>query len=375
MALTDLTVSNPTVVGLPTSALALPGDAPYAPSPAGLRQTREAIAGYYADLGAHVDPERVVVTASTSEAYAFLWKLLCDAGDRVLVPRPSYPLFDFLLRLDCAEPVPFQAYDAGAIERALEVDSRIRALILVHPNNPTGQYVEAPFADRVTRLVDEHALALVVDEVFFDFPHAPSLPATTAGTFAGRTRHRGLTFTLSGLSKVCGLPGHKLGWIVVGGADDVATEALARLELIADTYLSVSTPVQHAAPRLLADRHGFQNACRERLRANLATLDSLGLPRRADSGGWTAVVPLAEDLDDECIAVDLLEEDAVVTHAGYLFDIGEFGAAGTSREEDWRSTLVLSLLTPERTFAEGVARIAARKLLHHVRGKNFPQVP
>ena len=262
----DLTESNPTRVGLGPgiemlSELGHPRGAQYDPVAIGHADARAAIAQYYRDKGVTIDPARVIVSASTSEAYSWLFKLLCDRDDAVLVPQPSYPLFDYLAALEDVRLVPYPLVrddnfriDLPALERA--ITERTRAILLVHPNNPTGTFVRAGEAEELERLAREHGLALIVDEVFGDY----SFGASELPTFAGRGH--AMTFVLSGLSKVVALPQVKLGWIVAEGP---IGEALGRLEIIADTYLSVSTPVQRALPSILANRAPVQAAIRARV--------------------------------------------------------------------------------------------------------------
>jgi alanine-synthesizing transaminase len=355
--LLDLTETNPTRAGLVAppqvlQALADPRGLRYQPDPRGLRSAREAVAADHARRGCAVDPDRVVLTASTSEAYAFLFKLLCDPGDSVAVPQPSYPLFEYLARLEDAEVATYPLrYDGewhlgrGELEAALT--PRTRAVVVVSPNNPTGSYLKGDEADALLALCAGRDLAVVADEVFADFELRDDPRRVTS--LAGRPE--ALTFALGGLSKSCGLPQLKLAWIAVSGPG--AETALERLEVIADTYLSVSTPVQEAAAAILADLPALQAPIREQIGANLARL-------RADvarapvvsllepEGGWSAVlrVPAHRSEDDWCAR--LVEDDGVLVQPGYFFDFpGE-------------AFLVLSLLTPGDVFAEGTARLLAR---------------
>ncbi len=360
VALADLTESNPTRAGLFDAAplvalLGHPRGAAYAPDALGHPSARAAIAAYYAERGLHVEPSRTVLTASTSEAYGYLFKLLCERGDRVLVPAPSYPLFEFL---GASEDVTIATYplvreeqwriDMGGLERA--IDDRTRAVLLVHPNNPTGSLARRDEAHALERLANERGLALIVDEVFGDYPLG-ELRADRLPSFAGRSE--ALTFVLSGLSKVLALPQLKLAWIAASGPEPVLRDALARLEVLADTYLSVGTPVQLALPELLAARGEVQRAVRERTRENLGALDDaiaeLGdasvVRRLPADAGWYAILEVPRiHADDAWIAL-LLERARAIVHPGYFFD---FPADGS---------LVVSLLPPPDVFRAAIARV------------------
>jgi aspartate/methionine/tyrosine aminotransferase len=345
----DLTESNPTRVGLSAPidlrALGDPRALRYEPHPKGLRAAREAVAAYYAESrGTSVDPERIVLTASTSEAYAFVFKLLCDPGDEVLVPEPSYPLFGYLTSLEAVAVAPYPLrwdgewhVDAEALARA--VTPRTRAVLVVSPGNPTGAYLKLDELHRVADVCARADCALVCDEVFADFPRRPDarrVPTTASHPGA-------VTFTLSGLSKVCGLPQLKLGWCVVSGPEGEAEQATARLELIADQYLSVAAPVQHALASLLASRHDFQRRVLDRIRANLLALDRARSPGApwdvlAPEAGWSAILSVPAARGEEELALSLLRE-GVLLHPGYFFDFPS------------GSHLVVSLLAPEGDFA------------------------
>jgi len=353
----DLTVTNPTTCGLPypealLQPLADPAALRYRPNPLGDRGAREAVAATYAGLGVDVDPDRVVLSASTSEAYSWLFRLLADPGDSFLVPTPSYPLFEHLLRLDALHAAPYRLdpearwqVDLGSLADA---PATTRGLILVHPNNPTGSHVHPDDADHLARLAAERGWALVADEVFLPFPLRPW--TGWDHTFAGRTDC--LTFTLGGLSKSVGLPQMKLAWTVVSGPGHLVHEALARLEHIADAYLSVSTPTALAARRWLEAGATVREAISERCRGNLATLLALAerLPAvRVDppQGGWSAVLRVPTVVDEETLALELLVRDGVAVFPGYFFDFPS---------EGW---LVVSLLPPAELFAEGIRRLLA----------------
>ncbi len=351
----DLTLSNPTQAGLQypprLQAIFAGADASvYAPEPLGLHSARQAVAGYYAQRGQHVGAEQLLLTCSTSEAYALLFKLLADPGDEVLVPQPSYPLFDFLAGLESVEPRPYPLRYRGGWQidtdlLAAALTPRTRAIVLVHPNNPTGSLVSAGERALLEELALERNLALIVDEVFGDYlwEGEPQM-----SSFASPTR--ALTFVLSGLSKVLGLPQLKLGWMAVQGAG--AAEARARLEIIADTYLSVATPVQQALPQLLALRPAIQTQIRQRVQDNRRWLQQrLALFLHASllhgEGGWYAVLETNAE-DEEGMVLDLLRQDGVLVHPGYFFD---FPGAGF---------LVLSLLTLPQVFREGVELLLDR---------------
>lgn len=351
----DLTESNPTRCALAYPAWLLealpdPRALDYAPEPRGLRSAREAVSGYYAARGERVDPARILLATSTSEAYSWLFRLLCDPADEVLVPAPSYPLFEYLGAIQDVAPVRYPLfYDHGwhadmhALDQA--ITPRTRAVVVVNPNNPTGSYLAGAELEQLERLCLAHRLALVADEVFLDFALDPAPRPSLVRNDAA------LTFTLSGLSKICGLPQMKVAWLVATGPEALVQAALDRLELIADTYLSLNTPIQLALPALLAFRPDFQKQLSARIAANLALLDRelAGVPatqRLALEGGWYAVVRVPQTASDEDLAIALLEEDGVVVHPGHFYDFASDGY------------LVLSLITPEALFAEGVARLA-----------------
>lgn len=329
----DLTISNPTAVGLPVPSVELPAADVYAPDPRGLLPAREAVAAYHG-----VSAEQVILTASTSEAYSWLFKLLCDPGDEVLVPRPSYPLFDFLTALEGVRAVPYELrWDGEWHIDTLSVTDGTRAILVVSPGNPTGAYLKKDELTRLSRL----GVPLICDEVFADFPafDDPRRVRTIAS-------HDGvLSFALSGLSKVAGLPQLKLGWIVATGPG--SREMLERLDLIADTYLSVSTPVQLAARRLLEGRGVFQQALNSRLARNRAALTPPGgapWDVLRSEGGWSAVLSVPRSRSEEEWALALLEA-GVLVHPGYFFDF----TAGAH--------LVVSLLPEPSEFARGIASL------------------
>jgi aspartate/methionine/tyrosine aminotransferase len=356
----DLTASNPTRCGFQydpegiLAALQAPAALDYDPNPRGLRRAREAVAAYYADHLASVDPEHIFLTTGTSEAYSFLFRLLCDPGDEVLIAQPSYPLFDFLADLDDVRLVPYPLfYDYGwhldpeALRRA--ITPRTRAIVVVHPNNPTGHYTRAAERELLERICVEFRLALIVDEVFLDYPlgdHLGRPGAADARSFCAGP-HPAPTFVLSGLSKVCALPQMKAAWIACLGPQLYLGQALERLEVIADTFLSMNAPVQWALPEWLANRGAIQEQIRLRTRENLAALDFVFPPghrisRLATEAGWYAVLRIPATGSDETTALQLLREHSVAVHTGDFFG---FGGSG------W---LILSLLTEKSHFTHGI---------------------
>lgn len=358
-ALFDLTETNPTRAGLAAAPetlalLARPAALAYDPDPRGLAAARAAVAEDFARRGHRVDPGRVLLTASTSEAYGFLFKLLCDHGDAVAVPRPSYPLFDYLARLEGASVATYPLrWDGewhvlrGDVEAVLT--DRTRALVVVSPNNPTGSFLKRDEADALLGLCAERGVALVADEVFADFGFGADHRRVTS--VAGRDE--ALVFALGGLSKSCGLPQLKLAWTAVSGPAAARDEALARLEVIADTYLSVGTPVQQALPDLLRALPALQAPIAARTAANLAALRAAlasapSATLLVPEGGWCAVVrvPATASEDEWCLR--LLREDGVLVQPGYFFDF------------EGEAFLVVSLLPREDVFAEGARRLAAR---------------
>jgi aspartate/methionine/tyrosine aminotransferase len=351
----DLTESNPTKAGLayPESrvlaALSDPGSLSYDPDPRGVASARIAVAAYHRERGVDVDPDRVVLTAGTSEAYARIFQLLCDPGDEVLVPRPSYPLFEILASLEsvAVATYPLVLHDGGwevdldALRAA--VTPRTRAIVVVDPNNPTGSFLKRGELDALLDVCRSNGIALVSDEVFADyaFEGGSSRAQSTASVDSV------LTFTLSGLSKVVALPQLKLGWIVVNGPERARAQALERLELISDTYLSVATPVQLGTSRLLGLRQGIQEEIRERLRANLTELR--GQLRAAPSfrllpveGGWYATIEVPRTRTEEEWTLHLLDRHDVLVQPGYFYDF------------DREAFLIVSLLTEPSKLAEGL---------------------
>ncbi|MBP1606450.1 MAG: aminotransferase [Acidobacteria bacterium] len=372
-SLVDLTVSNPTRVGIyyPPSLLSPLGDPhalSYRPEPFGLRGAREAVAGEYARRGLAVASDRLVLTASTSEAYAFLFKLLCEPGDEILVPRPSYPLFEHLAALEAVRVVPYPleyhgvwTIDLASLEQART--PRTKAVVVVSPNNPTGSTLKQREAAWLDAFCASHDLALIADEVFADYPIEPAGDASRSVVpGAGSTESpSALTFALGGLSKSVGLPQVKLGWVAVAGPATLVEAALARLELVCDTYLSVSTPVQVALPRLLHDGSVVREAIRERLAVNHAALRRLAADHPESTvlgieGGWSTVLRVPAVTSEEQLVVDLVERERVLVHPGYFFDFPH------------EAYLVVSLLPAPDVFREGMTRtFRAVAMLEHTR--------
>jgi aspartate/methionine/tyrosine aminotransferase len=355
----DLTTSNPTACGFVyerealLSPLAVPSALEYEPEPFGLERARSAVADYYRDHGAEVPIERICLTTSTSEAYSYLFRLVCDPGDEVLIARPSYPLFDFIARLDSVvlREYPLR-YDPGASAASAHawtidfdalrasISKRTRAIVVVHPNNPTGNYTSDAEREELERLSGQHGLALIVDEVFLDY------------AIHSDTRHRSfasgdgpaLCFVLSGLSKVCALPQMKLSWIAARGPEKALHDALARLEIVADTFLSVNAPTQAALPSWLNGRDTLQQQIRERVRRNLAALDARVRSTHADrlalEGGWTAVLRVPRQIEGQPSAEAALDR-------GVLVQPGEFYGLPEGRA-------VLSLLSLPEAWDRGL---------------------
>jgi alanine-synthesizing transaminase len=349
----DLTVSNPTACGFAYDSAALLGplsDAQalvYEPEPLGMVRAREAVCGYYREHGVEIGVERVCLTTSTSEAYSFLFRLLCDPGDEVLIARPSYPLFEFLAELDDVRLVEYPLlYDAGwhvdfyALEAA--VTAKTKAVVVVHPNNPTGNFTSEKERAALQEFCARRGLALIVDEVFLDY----ALESVETRSFAAEACEA-LTFVLSGLSKVCGLPQMKVSWIVAGGPG--VDDAMARLEVIADTFLSVNAPMQFALPQWLAGRGAMQREIRERVRRNLAVLDArlVGtmVSRMTMQGGWAAVLRVPREVAGESFVTAAMER-------GVIVQPGEFYGLPEGR-------VVVSLLTPLEIWTRGLERLPA----------------
>jgi len=356
----DLTASNPTTCGFAypereiLAALTDPRGLVYRPESKGLREAREAVADYYtgrvgfSGSSTEIDPERILLASGTSEAYMHIFRLLCEAGDEILVPAPSYPLFEFLADLADIHLVPYPLlYDHGwQIDFASlrgAVTPRSRAILVVHPNNPTGSFVKPREAAELAELCAAREMAIVADEVFLDYTSG-----APAQTFA--LHEAALTFTLSGLSKISLLPQMKLAWTVVSGPESAVQPAVDRLEVIADTYLSPSTPVQLALPTFLSLRHSLQSQLQRRISANLSILDKMlreskSLARLDREGGWYAILRVPVTGTDDDLTVALLERYSVLVHPGHFFNFSKEGF------------LVLSLITAEQQFQKGIAQL------------------
>jgi len=382
--LLDLTVTNPTTAGLEYSSsmldvLAAPGALVYDPQPFGLPEARRAVACDYARRGIEVDPERILLTSSTSEAYSLLFKLLCQPhGDAVMVPVPSYPLFDHLTALDGVQSIPYRLDFHGRWMVAAEDlkhrwTAAVRAVLAVSPNNPTGSVLSAEELETLSTLCAERGAALIIDEVFADYTlatedggrrtEADSISQRSRGPTPARSRSATsrlaraagapLTFRLGGLSKSAGLPQVKLGWILIDGADEVVREAMDRLEVICDAYLSVSTPVQVAAPGLIEAGAAVRAQILDRVRLNYRALLAAAAGHPAievltTDAGWSSVVRVPSTRSEEDLVVDLVDRDGVLVHPGFFFDFPH------------EAFIVVSLLTEPQTFAEGLRRVLER---------------
>jgi len=354
-AVLDLTESNPTRAGFeyPREILRAfddPRALRYQPEPAGAMEAREAVAAYYAARGCAVEPSRILLTASTSEAYSYLFKLLTNPGDQVLAPRPSYPLFDYLANMESVEvrQYPLVYHGGWAIDMeglAAAATERTRAVIVVHPNNPTGSYVKRAEMEALARLCRDRDMALISDEVFSDYAFAPD--PSRAGTLAEVTDC--LAFAMSGLSKIAGLPQMKLGWVAVSGPAQLRREAFEKLEWIADTYLSVSTPVQVAAGSLLAAGEVVRRQIRERSAVHLAlareALAGTAANILAVEGGWYITLQVPRHRSEEEWTLDLLARENLLVQPGFFYDF------------ESEAFLIASLLTAPEIFREGMARL------------------
>jgi alanine-synthesizing transaminase len=367
--ITDLSASNPTEAGFEYAgqailqALCNEGALTYVPDPKGLLRGRQAVAEYYAERGDQVSPQDIILTTSTSEAYSFVFRTLCNPGDQILVPAPSYPLFGFLADVHDVGLVQYPLlYDNGwhldfhTLEQAIL--PRTRAVIVVNPNNPTGHFLKPEDLEKLNEICSVRGMAIIADEVFLDFVavestvrrdgfrNARSRP--TAGKKPSLAVNTGaLTFTMSGLSKISGLPQMKAAWLVTSGPEACKTTAVDRLEVIADTYLSMNSPVQLALPELLQQRHGFQKQVTTRVRRNMVELDRQLTQKKSCSrleieGGWYAVLRVPVTRPDDDLAVELLKEKNIYVHPGHFYDFPRDGF------------LIVSLIMQEREFAEGI---------------------
>jgi aspartate/methionine/tyrosine aminotransferase len=355
--LLDLTASNPTRCNFDfdstaiLNSLAHPESLDYDPQPQGLLAARQSVADYYAELPfarKQIAPGQIFLTTSTSEAYSFLFRLLCDPGDEVLIPRPSYPLFELLADIQDVQLRPYDLFydhgwhiDVAGLSNA--AGSRTRAVLLVNPNNPTGSFAHANELRQIANWCKQRQIAVISDEVFLDY--ALEKPPELSLAFEEEC----LSFALSGLSKISCLPQMKLAWIVVNGPEELRRTAIGRLEIIADTYLSVNAPIQHALPTLLGQREHIQRQLIARIRENLETLDDLlrknsALERLLIEGGWYAVLRVPVTKSDEELAIELIERAGLVVHPGHFYDFPQDGF------------LIVSLITPQAEFREGIER-------------------
>ena len=351
----DLSASNPTECGFQYDqkaimrALCSPASLEYHPDPKGLEQARRAVARYYQQRGGTVASEAIILTTSTSEAYSYVFRLLCNPGDELLIPTPSYPLFDFLADIHDVKLTRYPLiYDHGwqidfhGLQQA--ITERTRGVIVVHPNNPTGHFTKPAEMDQLSQICAARQMAIIADEVFLDFALEQQRPQSFTGS------EEALTFTLSGLSKISGLPQMKFAWLATGGPENLKKEALSRLEMIADTFLSMNAPVQLAAAAFLEQRHSFQSQLMQRVCSNLKELDRQLTAQRHCSrlqveGGWYFVLRVPATRSDEDLAITLLQQKDVYVHPGHFYDFHQEGF------------LVVSLISPENVFATGLARL------------------
>ncbi len=353
--LLDLSASNPTECGFDYDrpaimrALSEADALDYKPDPKGLETARQAVAAYYAARSDEVSIEDIFLTTSTSEAYSFVFRMLCNPGDELLIPTPSYPLFEFLADIQDVKlaryPLVYDGHwqiDFHALEQA--ITSRARGVIVVHPNNPTGHFCKYEDLTRLNDVCSARQMALIADEVFLDFVLSGAQPVSFA------TNIGALTFTMSGLSKISGLPQMKVAWLITTGPEHLRKQALARLEVIADTFLSMNAPVQLATPVFLEQRRGFQKQLMTRVRRNLSELDRQlarqeSCSRLEVEGGWNTVLRVPATRSDEELAIELLATRDVYAHPGHFYDFPSHGY------------LIVSLITPEQEFAKGIERL------------------
>lgn len=350
--LVDLTVSNPPECGFQydaqsiLSALSNPAALHYEPNPRGLEVARRAVAQYYAERGASVSTNEIFLTTSTSEAYSYVFRTLCNPDEELLIPAPSYPLFEFLADIQDVRLARYPlVYDYGwqidfhALEQAIAPTTR--GVIVVHPNNPTGHFSKAEEMRRLNEICAARGIAILADEVFLDFALKGRQPATFAANSGA------LTFTMSGLSKICGLPQMKAAWLIVSGPEPYKTAALSRLEVIADTYLSMNTPIQLAVPAFLGQRREFQRQLLARVNENLTELDNQLARQKSCSrleveGSWNAVIRVPATCSDDDLALELLATKGVYVHPGHLYDFPSEGH------------VIVSLIVPAQDFARGL---------------------
>ncbi len=356
--LLDLTNSNPTECGFHydeeaiLAALKNPAALKYEPNPRGIEVARKAVAEYYAEYAAIVPIGDIFLTTSTSEAYSYVFRTLCNPDDEILIPEPSYPLFEFLADIQDVKLVRYPlVYDYGwqidfhALEQA--ITPRTRGVIVVNPNNPTGNYCKPAEMSKLNEICSTRNLAIIADEVFLDF----ALKEKQHPTFAANSSS--LTFTMSGLSKISGLPQMKAAWLAVSGPESYKSQAFERIEVIADTYLSMNAPIQWALPSLLSLRKPFQKQLLARTNENLAELDRQLSAQKSCSrleveGGWNAVLRVPATRTDEDLALDLLTQKSVYAHPGHFYDFVSTGH------------IVVSLIVPTREFKEGIEQLLLR---------------
>ena len=360
--LLDLTVSNPTEVisdyphDLIRQAYGVVRDFTYRPDPLGSKTARQAIAAYYRQRSIEFSPERLVLTASTSEAYTLLFKLLCDPGDEVLAPIPSYPLFEYLAAMECIGIAPYRlAYDGSWFidfeHLRKQISARSKAIVVVNPNNPTGSFLKASELAELLALAEERNLPIISDEVFMDF----SLRGSTAQVNTLIGANSVLSFSLNGLSKTAGMPQMKLGWIAINGPEREAYQARERLELLTDNFLSVATPVQEAAPELLEIGSVIQKSLTAQIVQNFRGLSRLtGSPAHAlyTEGGWSAILQVPRTQPEESLVLQLLQEQNVLVQPGYFFDMPS------------EAYVIVSLITPPGEFTEGIERLKELLIQH-----------
>jgi alanine-synthesizing transaminase len=355
----DLTESNPTNAGFSyneigiRNSIATSDSTKYNPDPKGLKSSREAVSQYYNEKNLNINADNIILTSGTSEAYSFIFKLLADPEDEILIPRPGYPLFSFIAEM---ESVRIKYYDLeysdenswGIDFNSLksQVTDKTKAVVLVNPNNPTGSFVKARELNELSGICRKHNIAIICDEVFLDY----TIETDRNRVFSLAGIDYVLTFTLSGLSKICGLPQMKLSWIIVSGPRKECKEAMARLEIITDTYLSVGTPIQLALSNLLTGKDLIQSQIKKRILGNYNFLMEIltgnkQLKLLKAGGGWYSVLKINLEIDEESFVYGLLKNKDVYIHPGYFFDFKEEGI------------IILSLLTEEKVFCEGVKRI------------------
>jgi alanine-synthesizing transaminase len=351
----DLTESNPTRCNFSYNpellqALSSERTFQYEPDPHGLLSARKAIAEYYHQRATPVDPSNLFLTASTSEAYSYLFRLLCNPGESVLVPKPSYPLFDYLCTLNDVEVRHYRltyddewCMDFDSVRAA--IDTSTKALLVVHPNNPTGSFVKNREKEEILGLVQRHSMALIADEVFAEY----SLTESEGRHESFASEGRSLVFTLNGISKLLGMPQMKLGWITVSGESGIVRNAMDRLEIICDTYLSTGTPIQRALPSFLDNGRRITDQIRRRIKANYDSLRSMTAQSSVSlfnaEGGWNVIVQFPRIMSDEEWALLILKECNVLLHPGHFFEIEQ------------EACFVMSLLPQESVFSNGIRRV------------------